>query len=80
MTRPPRFLIAVLAVFVAAGPAAEQVFLPALPALQVDFGVRITIAQLTISLALLTMALAPLACGPWSDRVGSVRHGDDTSI
>lgn len=70
MSQPPRFLIAVLALFSSVGPAAEQIFLPALPALQADFGVSVPVAQLSLSLSLLAMAAAPLAFGPWSDRVG----------
>jgi DHA1 family bicyclomycin/chloramphenicol resistance-like MFS transporter len=66
----PRFQIPVLAAYSAAGPAATQIFLPALPALQADFGVSVAKAQLSLSLALFAMAAAPLACGPWSDRVG----------
>jgi DHA1 family bicyclomycin/chloramphenicol resistance-like MFS transporter len=70
MRQPPRFLIGILALFAAAGPAAEQIFLPALPSLQADFGISIAVAQLTVSLSLLAMGVAPLACGPWSDRIG----------
>ena len=54
----------------AAGPAATQILLPALPALQVDFGVSVAVAQLALSLSFLTMAVATLACGPWSDGIG----------
>lgn len=71
MTRPvgKLFFIALLAA-TASGPLAMQMFLPALPAIQKDFGVDAGVAQLVFSLSLLAMAVSTLAYGPLSDRLG----------
>lgn len=68
--RPTRlFLIALVAV-TAIGPLAMQIFIPALPIIQRDFGVAAGTAQLALSLSMLAIALATLAYGPLSDRHG----------
>lgn len=66
----PRRLIALLAAATATGPLAMQIFLPALPAVQADFAISAGVVQLTLSLSLLSIALATLAYGPLSDRYG----------
>lgn len=63
-------LLAVLVAVSAIGPAATQIFLPALPAIQSGFGVSTGAAQLALSLALLATAVTTLAWGPCSDRAG----------
>lgn len=63
-------LLAVLIVATALGPMAMQIFLPALPSVQTGFGVDAATAQLTLSLAALSIAVATLFYGPLSDRVG----------
>ncbi len=63
-------MIALLATVTATGPFAMQVFLPALPAIQQSFGVSPGIAQLTLSLSMIAIALATLIYGPVSDRLG----------
>jgi DHA1 family bicyclomycin/chloramphenicol resistance-like MFS transporter len=66
----PRGLIAMLAAVTATGPLAMQIFLPALPAVQAEFGVSAGIVQLTLSLSMVAIALSTLAYGPLSDRHG----------
>ena len=60
-------LIGLLAAFSAAAPAATQMFLPALPHVQQDFGVSVAVAQLALSVALFSAAVVPLLSGSWSD-------------
>ncbi len=68
--KPSGVLLALLAAYIAAGPAATQLMLPALPAVQETFGASVSSVQLTISLAFFAMAVATLAWGPASDRLG----------
>lgn len=63
-------LIGVLSVASALGPAAMQILLPALPIIRSDFEVSAGVAQLTLSLSMLSIAIATLAYGPLSDRFG----------
>mgnify|MGYP006412779237 FL=1 len=65
-----KYLIGILAAFSAVGPVATQILLPALPSIQSGFAIDLGTTQLTLSLSLLAMALAQVACGSWSDRVG----------
>lgn len=67
----PVFML-VLILISACGPFAMQIFLPALPALKKAFDVTTGAVQLTISLSMLTIAIATLFYGPLSDRLG--RH------
>lgn len=67
---PPAWLIIVLASVTATGPFAMQSFLPALPAIVRTFEVTPGVAQLTLSLSLIAIALATLVFGPLSDRFG----------
>ena len=60
----------VLVLATALGPFAMQVFLPALPAIQADFGVSAATAQLVFSLSAFAIAVATLFYGPLSDRFG----------
>ncbi|MDZ7827105.1 MAG: MFS transporter [Gammaproteobacteria bacterium] len=59
-----------LAAVTATGPLAMQIVLPALPAVQAEFGVSAGIVQLTLSLSMVAIALSTLAYGPLSDRHG----------
>jgi DHA1 family bicyclomycin/chloramphenicol resistance-like MFS transporter len=63
-------LMALLAAITALAPFSLQIFLPALPAIQVSFAVAPGIVQLALSLSILANALANLAYGPLSDRFG----------
>ena len=61
----------VLLVFITAlGPLAMSSFVPAIPAIQQSFGVSTAIAQLTLSISMVAMALASLAYGGAADRLG----------
>ena len=66
----PKRLIVLLAAISAMGPAAMQILLPALPVIAETFQVSNDIAQLTLSLSMLAIALGSLFYGPLSDRYG----------
>lgn len=63
-------IILLLAAVTAAGPVAMQIFLPALPLMQQALATSPGVAQLTLSLSMLAVALATIAYGPLSDRYG----------
>ena len=63
-------LIVLLAAAAAMGPAAMQILLPALPVISETFAVSNDIAQLTLSLSMLAIAVGTLAYGPLSDKYG----------
>ena len=63
-------LISLLSAASALGPASMQILLPALPIIRTDFQVTASVAQLTLSLSMLSIAIATLAYGPLSDRYG----------
>lgn len=67
---PPVWLIAILAAVTATGPFAMQIFLPALPAIQLSFAVSPATAQLTLSASMVAIAVGTLIYGPLSDRYG----------
>ena len=61
---------AMLVAISAVGPLALNIFIPSLPGLQNEFGVSYGVAQLTLTLYLIGMAVCQLVYGPISDRVG----------
>ncbi len=63
-------LIVLLAATSALGPAGMQILLPALPVIQADFSVSNDVAQLTLSLSMLSIAIGTLVYGPMSDKYG----------
>ena len=63
-------LILLLAATSALGPAAMQILLPALPVIKDTFQVSDDIAQLTLSLSMLAIAVGTLFYGPVSDKFG----------
>jgi DHA1 family bicyclomycin/chloramphenicol resistance-like MFS transporter len=67
---PSASFLALLVLVTALGPLSMQIFLPALPAIQADFGVSTGTAQLTLSLSMVSIAVSTLAYGPLSDRFG----------
>jgi MFS transporter, DHA1 family, multidrug resistance protein len=69
-TRASRGLMLLLVGLTALAPFSLQIFLPALPVIQADFGVTAGVAQLVLSLSILASAFAMLAYGPLSDRFG----------
>ncbi|MEZ5491310.1 MAG: multidrug effflux MFS transporter [Gammaproteobacteria bacterium] len=70
VTRLSLWMIALLSGASALGPASMQILLPALPVIREDFDVSTGIAQLTLSLSMLSIAIATLVYGPISDRFG----------
>ena len=52
------------------GPVAMQILLPALPVIKDDFTVSTDVAQLTLSLSMLAIAIGTLTYGPLSDKYG----------
>jgi DHA1 family bicyclomycin/chloramphenicol resistance-like MFS transporter len=65
-----RGLIALLAAITATGSVALNIYAPALPLIQSEFGVSLAGAQATFSTALLAFAFGILIFGPLSDRFG----------
>lgn len=65
-----RGLILLLAAASALGPVAMQIMLPAIPVVRDRFMVSTGTAQLTLSLSMLSIAIATLIYGPLSDRYG----------
>lgn len=70
VSRLSLWMIALLSGASALGPASMQILLPALPIIREDFLVSTGIAQLTLSLSMLSIAIATLVYGPVSDRYG----------
>ena len=65
--RPGLFvLIAISAI----GPIALNIFIPSMPGLRVEFGSDYALTQMTLTLYLVSMAVAQLFIGPLSDRFG----------
>ncbi|MGE0733172.1 MAG: multidrug effflux MFS transporter [Alphaproteobacteria bacterium] len=63
-------MMAMLVSVASLAPVSSQIFSPALPSIQAGFAVSVGMAQLTLSLPLVTMALTTLSYGPLSDRYG----------
>jgi MFS transporter, DHA1 family, multidrug resistance protein len=62
--------ILVLGALTALGPFTVDLYLPAFPALENDFGVSTAVIQLTLTATAVGFGLGQLLVGPWSDRVG----------
>lgn len=62
--------VVVLGALTALGPFTIDIYLPALPAVQGDFGVTVSAVQITLSATIIGFALGQLIVGPWSDKVG----------
>jgi MFS transporter, DHA1 family, multidrug resistance protein len=63
-------LIVLLAAVSALGPSAMQILLPALPIIRKSYSVGTEVAQLTLSLSMLAIAIGTLFYGPMSDKYG----------
>jgi DHA1 family bicyclomycin/chloramphenicol resistance-like MFS transporter len=63
-------MIVLLAAVSALGPASMQILLPALPIIKDSFSVSTDVAQLTLSLSMLAIAIGTLFYGPLSDKYG----------
>ena len=62
--------ILVLGALTALGPFTVDLYLPAFPALESDFGVSTAVIQLTLTATAVGFGFGQLLVGPWSDRVG----------
>ena len=62
--------VLVLGALTALGPFTIDLYLPAFPALEVEFGVSTALIQLTLTATAVGFGLGQLVVGPWSDRVG----------
>ena len=68
--RPGRLFVTVLALITSMGPLSLHFFFPAIPAVKQEFGIDDSLAQLTASGPLFTMAFLTLVYGSLSDRYG----------
>ena len=76
MATDPRsrlWLTIFLGVMTAIAPLSTEMYLPALPEVQADFGVSTSLVQLTLTMTTLGMALGQILAGPLSDLVGRRR-------
>ncbi|MEM1187322.1 MAG: multidrug effflux MFS transporter [Pseudomonadota bacterium] len=65
-----RLFLLTLVMVTSLGPLAMSSFVPAIPAIAAEFAVTASVAQLTLSVSILTMAVASLAYGSLADRFG----------
>lgn len=66
----PRHFVFFVAALIALGPFAIDTYLPALPAMAIDFGVDIVAINYTVSVYLFGFALGQIVGGPISDQIG----------
>lgn len=69
-SHPSLFLTILLGTLSAFGPLSLDMYLPALPDIQLSLHTSATAVQASISACLIGMAIGQLFIGPWSDRVG----------
>lgn len=69
----PLVLVLVLALLTAVSPLSTDIYLPAFPELQADFGVDAPVVQLTLTTFMIGLAVGQLVIGPLSDRWGRRR-------
>lgn len=63
-------LIAFLGILTALAPLSTDMYLPALPELAGEFGIHASMAQMTLTMTMVGMALGQIIGGPVSDRMG----------
>ncbi|MCR6032843.1 Bcr/CflA family efflux MFS transporter [Nocardioides sp. zg-579] len=68
-----RAVLITLGALTAVAPLVTDLYLPGLPDLARSLGTSEAMAQLTMSVCLVGLALGQLVAGPWSDRVGRMR-------
>ncbi len=73
LNRLSKRMIILLAAVSALGPVGMQILLPALPVIKQKFFVSNDVAQLTLSLSMLAIAIGTLVYGPLSDKYGRKR-------
>src|SRR4029453_9387445 len=71
--RPRWYFFIALVSITFIGPLSIHLFIPAMPAVKEAFGVSTPMAQLTLSLGMLSMAFFTIAYGGLSDRFGRKR-------
>ena len=71
--RPRWYFFVALVSITFIGPLSIHLFIPAMPAVKEAFGVSTGVAQLTLSLGMLSMAFFTVAYGGLSDRFGRKR-------
>ena len=59
-----------LGLMTAMAPLSTDMYLPALPTMQLDMGISASLAQMTLTMTMLGMALGQIFAGPVSDRYG----------
>ena len=64
------WLTVFLGLMTAMAPLATDMYLPALPTVQVDFCITASLAQMTLTMTMIGMALGQIFAGPISDRYG----------
>ncbi len=62
--------IIILGALTALGPFTIDLYLPAFPTLETEFGVMPSVIQLTLTGTMIGFGFGQLVVGPWSDRVG----------
>ena len=67
------WLTVFLGLMTAMAPLATDMYLPALPTVQLDLGISASLAQMTLTMTLIGMALGQIFAGPVSDRYGRKR-------
>ncbi len=71
MSKRRQFWLTVfLGMLAALAPLATDMYLPALPVMQADFGISTSLTQLTLTMTMLGMALGQIFAGPVSDLAG----------
>lgn len=72
-TRSRFWLTIFLGLMTAIAPLSTDMYLPALPEVQADFGVSTSLVQMTLTMTTLGMALGQILAGPMSDLLGRRR-------
>ncbi|HET7094354.1 MAG TPA: MFS transporter, partial [Thermomicrobiales bacterium] len=65
--------VVILGGLTALGPLSTDMYLPALPAVSRDLGASMALTQITLTAAILGLALGQVVAGPLSDRFGRRR-------
>ena len=74
-TSVPSYLIVFFGALVALGPLSMDAYLPAIPAMALDFGVSVVVVNHTLSVYLIGNAIGQLFGGAFSDQIGRKRIG-----
>ncbi|ORT98878.1 drug resistance transporter, Bcr/CflA family [Anaerovibrio sp. JC8] len=69
-TKSSVWLVIFLGIMSAMAPLATDMYLPALPVMQSDYGISTSVAQMTLTMTMLGMAIGQIFAGPISDMRG----------